>query len=467
MYFDLIIIGSGPGGYVAAIRAAQLGLKTAIVEKENLGGVCLNWGCIPTKSLLKSATIFNSLKKASKYGMITNNLKLDFKKIILRSRYISDSMNKGVLFLMKKNNIKILYGEAKICKNKIVYVIDKYGNKKKYNALNIIIATGAKYKIFNTVKKNKLSTIIGYREAMLLKYIPKNILIIGSGAIGLEFAYFYSSIESKIFIIEKMPYVLPFSDIDISIQLENSFKKYGIIILKYSIIQSIEYLYYIKCTKVIIKNNKNINKILYVDIIISAIGICPNTENLGLEEIGITLNSTKHICVDKYYSTNVKGYYAIGDVIPSISLAHVASYEGIICVEKITGLNPPPLDYNNVPMCIYSNPEISFVGLSEKEAINKGYKLKIGKFPFTALGKAKINDSTDGFIKVIIDDNSGELLGCHMIGSGVTELISEIVVARKLETTSFEFFQCIHPHPTISESIVEAITNAYNKCIHI
>src|SRR5436190_208976 len=253
MYFDLIIIGSGPGGYVAAIRAAQLGLKTAIVEKENLGGVCLNWGCIPTKSLLKSATIFNSLKKASKYGMITNNLKLDFKKIILRSRYISDSMNKGVLFLMKKNNIKILYGEAKICKNKIVYVIDKYGNKKKYNALNIIIATGAKYKIFNTVKKNKLSTIIGYREA---------------------------------------------------------------IILKYSIIQSIEYLYYIKCTKVIIKNNKNINKILYVDIIISAIGICPNTENLGLEEIGITLNSTKHICVDKYYSTNVKGYYAIGDVIP-------------------------------------------------------------------------------------------------------------------------------------------------------
>src|SRR5436190_11947397 len=316
MYFDLIIIGSGPGGYVAAIRAAQLGLKTAIVEKENLGGVCLNLGCIPTKSLLKSATIFNSLKKASKYGMITNNLKLDFKKIILRSRYISDSMNKGVLFLMKKNNIKILYGEAKICKNKIVYVIDKYGNKKKYNALNIIIATGAKYKIFNTVKKNKLSTIIGYREAMLLKYIPKNILIIGSGAIGLEFAYFYSSIESKIFIIEKMPYVLPFSDIDISIQLENSFKKYGIIILKYSIIQSIEYLYYIKCTKVIIKNNKNINKILYVDIIISAIGICPNTENLGLEEIGITLNSTKHICVDKYYSTNVKGYYAIGDVIP-------------------------------------------------------------------------------------------------------------------------------------------------------
>lgn len=463
MYFDLIIIGSGPGGYVAAIRAAQLGLKTAIVEKENLGGVCLNWGCIPTKSLLKSANIFNSFKKASKYGIITNNIKLYFQKIILRSRYISDSLNKGVLYLIKKNNIKILYGEAKICKKKIVSVIDKYGNKKTYNALNIIIATGAKYKIFNTVKKNK--TLIGYREAMLLKYIPKNILIIGSGAIGLEFAYFYNKIGSKIFIIEKMPNVLPFSDIDISIQLENSYKKYGIIILKSSIIKSIEYLDYIQCTKVILKTN--INKILYVDIIISAIGICPNTENLGLEEIGITLNSTKHICVDKYYSTNVKGYYAIGDVIPSISLAHVASYEGIICVEKITGLNPLPLDYNNVPMCIYSNPEISSVGFSEKEAINKGYKFKIGKFPFTALGKAKLNDSTDGFIKVIIDDNSGELLGCHMIGSGVTELISEIVVARKLETTSFEFFKCLHPHPTISESVVEAITNAYNQCIHI
>ncbi|WP_259285842.1 dihydrolipoyl dehydrogenase [Candidatus Karelsulcia muelleri] len=463
MYFDLIIIGSGPGGYVAAIRAAQLGLKTAIVEKENLGGVCLNWGCIPTKSLLKSANLFNSFKKASKYGIITNNLKLDFKKIILRSRYISDSLNKGVLYLIKKNKIKILYGEAKICKKKIVSVIDKYGKKKTYNALNIIIATGAKYQILKTVKK--LSTLIGYREAMLLKYIPKNILIIGSGAIGLEFAYFYNKIGSKIFIIEKMPNVFPFSDIDISIQLENSYKKYGIIILKSSIIQSIEYLDYIQCTKVILKTN--INKILYVDIIISAIGICPNTENLGLEEIGITLNSTKQICVDKYYSTNVKGYYAIGDVIPSISLAHVASYEGIICVEKITGLNPLPLDYNNVPMCIYSNPEISSVGFSEKEATNKGYKFKIGKFPFTALGKAKLNDSTDGFIKVIIDDNSGELLGCHMIGSGVTELISEIVVARKLETTSFEFFKCLHPHPTISESVVEAITNAYNKCIHI
>uniref|UniRef100_UPI0032B1990B dihydrolipoyl dehydrogenase n=1 Tax=Candidatus Karelsulcia muelleri TaxID=336810 RepID=UPI0032B1990B len=464
MSFDLIIIGSGPGGYVAAIRAAQLGLKTAIVEKENLGGVCLNWGCIPTKSLLKSANIFNTLKKASKYGIMTNNLKLDFEKIILRSRSISENMNKGVSFLMKKNNIKILYGKAKILKNKIVSVKDKYGNKKKYNAKNIIIATGARSNIF---KKKEFSNIIGYREAMLLKTIPKNILIIGSGAIGLEFAYFYNSIGSKIFIIEKMPYILPSSDIDISIQLEKSFKKSGIIIKKSSIIENIEYLSEKKCTKVIIKNLKNNHEILYVDIIISAIGICPNTENLGLEEIGIDLNKTKHICVDKYYSTNIKGYYAIGDVISSISLAHVASYEGIICVEKITGLNPFPLNYNNVPMCIYSNPEISYVGFSEKEAINKGYKLKIGKFPFTALGKAKVNDSTDGFIKVIFDEKYGELLGCHMIGSGVTELISEIVVARKLETTSFEFSQCIHPHPTISESIIEAINNAYNKCIHI
>ncbi|BAO66347.1 dihydrolipoyl dehydrogenase [Candidatus Karelsulcia muelleri] len=464
MSFDLIIIGSGPGGYVAAIRAAQLGLKTAIVEKENIGGVCLNWGCIPTKSLLKSANIFNTLKKASKYGIITNNLKLDFEKIILRSRSISEKMNKGVSFLMKKNNIKILYGKAKILKTKIVYVKDKYGNKKKYNAKNIIIATGARSNLF---KKKELSNIICYREAMLLKTIPKNILIIGSGAIGLEFAYFYNSLGSKIFIIEKMPYILPSSDIDISIQLEKLFKKSGIIIIKSSIIENISYLSEKKCTKVIIKNLKNNNEILYVDIIISAIGICPNTENLGLEEIGIDMNNTKHICVDKYYSTNIKGYYAIGDVISSISLAHVASYEGIICVEKITGLNPFTLNYNNVPMCIYSNPEISYVGFSEKEAINKGYKLKIGKFPFTALGKAKVNDSTDGFIKVIFDEKYGELLGCHMIGSGVTELISEIVVARKLETTSFEFSQCIHPHPTISESIIEAINNAYNKCIHI
>ncbi|XME00365.1 MAG: dihydrolipoyl dehydrogenase [Candidatus Karelsulcia muelleri] len=464
MSFDLIIIGSGPGGYVAAIRAAQLGLKTAIVEKENLGGVCLNWGCIPTKSLLKSANIFNSLKQASQYGIIINNIKFDFKKIISRSRILSEKMNKGVLSLLKKNNIKIIYGKAKLLKKNIVNVKDKFGNETKYNALNIIIATGSKSRNFNSIKNRKL---INSREALLLKTIPKTILIIGSGAIGLELAYFYNSFGSKIYIIEKMSNILPYSDLDISIHLKKIFKKNGVIIKTSSIIKDLIYLNDKQCTKVIINNSKNEPEILYVDVIIYAIGICPNTENLGLENIGIKQNNTKHICVDKYYSTNVEGYYAIGDVIPSISLAHVASSEGIICVEKITGLNPSPLNYNNVPMCIYTNPEISYVGYSEKEALKKGFKLKIGKFPFTALGKAKVNDATDGFIKIIFDKKYGELLGCHMIGSGVTELISEIVVARQLETTLFDFLKCIHPHPTISESIIEAINNADKKCIHI
>ncbi|WP_110482810.1 dihydrolipoyl dehydrogenase [Candidatus Karelsulcia muelleri] len=467
MSFDLIIIGSGPGGYVAAIRAAQLGLKTAIVEKENLGGVCLNWGCIPTKSLLKSANIFNSFKQASQYGIIINNIKFDFKKIISRSRILSEKMNKGVLSLLKKNNIKIIYGKAKLLKKNIVNVKDKFGNETQYNALNIIIATGSKSINFNSIKNRKLINIINSREALLLKTIPKTILIIGSGAIGLEFAYFYNSFGSKIYIIEKMSNILPSSDLDISIHLKKIFKKNGVIIKTSSIIKDLIYLNEKQCTKVIINNSKNETEILYVDVIISAIGICPNTENLGLENIGIKQNNTQHICVDKYYSTNVKGYYAIGDVIPSISLAHVASYEGIICVEKITGLNPSPLNYNNVPMCIYTNPEISYVGYSEKEALKKGFKLKIGKFPFTALGKAKVNDATDGFIKIIFDKKYGELLGCHMIGYGVTELISEIVVARQLETTLFDFLKCIHPHPTISESIIEAINNADKKCIHL
>ncbi|MGX7592173.1 dihydrolipoyl dehydrogenase [Candidatus Karelsulcia muelleri] len=459
MHFDLIVIGSGPAGYVAAIRAAQLGLKTAIVEKKELGGVCLNWGCIPTKSLLKSANLFQLFKSSNKFGINVQKVELKLEKILYRSRKIVEELQKGVEFLIKKNDIKLIYGTAKICKENTITV----NNKNKYQFSNLIIATGAKPKQLDFPK---IPNLVNYKGAMSIREIPKNILIIGSGAIGLEFAYFYNVIGSNVIIVEKNSHLLPNADKEISLEISKTFNKKGIKLLTNSRIKEIKYLKS-KNTNLEIEDMKTKSSIsVKVDYLISAIGVAPYTKNLGLENVGIKLTQNGHIKVNEYYETNRKNYYAIGDVIPGFSLAHVASQEAKLCVEKMMGLNTKKLNYNNIPMCIYTNPEIAFVGYSEKEALEKGFEIKVGKFPFSALGKAKINGETEGFIKVIFDKKSGEWLGCHMIGKGVTELITEVIIARNLETTPIDVLESTHPHPSINESIVEAIENAYGKSIH-
>ncbi|MGX7593425.1 dihydrolipoyl dehydrogenase [Candidatus Karelsulcia muelleri] len=461
MHFDLIVIGSGPAGYVAAIRAAQLGFKTAIIEKKELGGVCLNWGCIPTKSLLKSANLFQLLKNSKQYGIKVKKVELNLENILSRSRKIVEELQKGVAFLIKKNDINLIYGTARICKENTITVNNK--NKiNKYNFSNLIIATGAKPKKLDVPP---IPNLVNYKGAMSIREIPKNILILGSGAIGLEFADFYNAIGSNVIIVEKNAHILPNADIEISIEISKNFKKKGIKLLTNSRIKEIKYLNS-KQTKIEIEGFEKTYSIK-VDYLLSAIGVAPYTKNLGLEKVGIKLTPKGHIKVNEYYETNIKNYYAIGDVIPGFSLAHVASQEAKLCVEKIIGLNPNKLNYNNIPLCIYTNPEIAFVGYSEKEALEKGFEIKVGKFPFSALGKAKINGETEGFIKVIFDKKYGEWLGCHMIGKGVTELITEVIIARNLETTPLEVLESTHPHPSINESIVEAIENAYGKSIHI
>lgn len=464
MDFDLIVIGSGPGGYVAAIRASQLGLKTAIIEKEHLGGVCLNWGCIPTKSLLKSAKLFNDLKKSSNYGLIVENINFDFSKIIKRSRNIVEEMKNGIHLLMKKNNIKIIYGQAELKINKKISVINKQ-IVNDYYASNIIIATGAKFLNLKNLPPCDGYRIINYKQALSLLKLPKSIVILGSGAIGIEFAYFFNTMGVNVTIIEYLPNILPFSDEEISKELKLNFIKNGVNILTSSYVSKID-IFSSKIIKVFFKKD-GINKIIEANTVMYATGIKANINNIGLENIGIKTRNT-FIKVDKFYQTNIPGYYSIGDVISTPSLAHVASYEACICVEHIKGLNPDILDYNNIPYCIYSIPEIAFVGYTEKEAIKKGFDIKVGKFPFRASGKSRIDGNIDGFVKVIFDSKYGEWLGCHIIGSGnISELISEVVVSRKLETTGEEIIKSIHPHPTLSESISEAILNAYNKSINI
>lgn len=456
MNFDLIVIGSGPGGYVASIRAAQLGLKTAIIEKDSLGGICLNWGCIPTKSLLKSAKIFNYLKNSSDYGFNIDNIEIDFPKIINQSRKIVNKMNDGINFLMKKNKIEVIYGVATMKYNNIIN-IELNDKIIEYTASNIIIATGTNPRKYNDNK------IINYKEALNLSKLPNSIIIIGSGAIGVEFASFYNEMGVNVTIIEKEKNILPSEDYEISNELKKIFIKKGINIFTSSLIEKIEC--YNEQAKVFININNKEKKILESDIVFYAIGNIPNISNIGLENIGI---KTKQgfIEVDKFYQTNIPSYYAIGDIIYGPSLAHVASAEGILCVEKIKGLNPIPLNYNNIPICIYSIPEIASVGYTEKEAIDKGYKIKIGKFFFNTLSKSVINRDLDGFVKVIFDEKYGEWLGCHMIGNNVSDIISEVVVARKLETTGYEIIKSIHPHPSLSEIIMEAVADAYGECIH-
>ncbi len=463
MKYDIIILGSGPGGYVTAIRASQLGFKVAVVEKENLGGICLNWGCIPTKALLKSAQVFDYLKHAADYGLtISGEVDKDFNAVIGRSRGVADGMSKGVQFLMKKNKIEVIDGFGKVKPGKKVDVTDKDGKVTEISADHIIIATGARSRELPNLPQDG-KKVIGYRQAMTLESQPKKMIVVGSGAIGVEFAHFYNSMGTDVTIVEFMPNIVPVEDEDISKQMERSLKKSGITIMTNSSVEKVDTSG--EGVKATVKTAKG-EEILEADVLLSAVGIKSNIENIGLEETGIATDRDK-ILVNDFYQTNIPGYYAIGDVVPGQALAHVASAEGILCVEKIAGLHVDPLDYGNIPGCTYATPEIASVGMTEKKAKEAGYEIKVGKFPFSASGKAKAAGTPDGFVKVIFDAKYGEWLGCHMIGAGVTDMIAEAVVARKLETTGHEILKAVHPHPTMSEAVMEAVAAAYDEVIHL
>ncbi|CAM3392386.1 dihydrolipoyl dehydrogenase [Aequorivita lipolytica] len=455
--YDVIVLGSGPGGYVTAIRASQLGLKTAIIEKESLGGVCLNWGCIPTKALLKSAQVFDYLKHADDYGLTVKEFDKDFTKVVDRSRNVADGMSKGVQFLMKKNKIDVINGFGKIKPGKKIDV-----DGKEYSADHIVIATGARSRELPNLKQDG-KKVIGYREAMTLKKQPKSMIVVGSGAIGVEFAHFYNSMGTEVTIVEFLPNLVPLEDEDVSKQFERSFKKAGIKVMTNSSVEKLDTSG--KLVKATVKTAKG-EETIEAEIVLSAVGIATNIENIGLEEVGIVTDKGK-IMVNDWYQTNIPGYYAIGDITPGPALAHVASAEGITCVEKIAGLHVEPIDYGNIPGCTYASPEIASVGMTEKQAKEAGYEIKVGKFPFSASGKASASGEKDGFVKVIFDAKYGEWLGCHMIGAGVTDMIAEAVLGRKLETTGHEVLKTIHPHPTMSEAVMEAVADAYGEVIHL
>lgn len=463
MNYDIIVIGSGPGGYVTAIRAAQLGFKTAIIEKENLGGICLNWGCIPTKALLKSAHVFNYLKHAEEYGLNkVDNPGFDFTKVIQRSRGVASKMSGGIQFLMKKNKIDVILGTAKVKPGKKVSVVDAEGKTTEYAAQNIIIATGARSRELPNLPQDG-KKVIGYRQALSLPEQPKSMIVVGSGAIGIEFADFYNTMGTKVTVVEFLPNIVPLEDEEVSKHVEKSLKKSGIDIMTNASVESVN----TSGEGVKAKVKTATGEItLEADILLSAVGISANIEGIGLEEVGIKTDKGR-VLVNEWYQTSVPGYYAIGDIIPTQALAHVASAEGITCVEKIKGIHTEKIDYGNIPGCTYCHPEIASVGLTEKQAKEKGYEIKVGKFPFSASGKATANGDVDGFIKVIFDAKYGEWLGAHMVGDGVTDMIAEAVVARKLETTGHEILKSIHPHPTLSETVMEAVAAAYGEVIHI
>lgn len=464
MNFDVIVVGSGPGGYVAAIRASQLGLKVAIVERESLGGICLNWGCIPTKALLKSAQVFEYIQHAEEYGITVADSKVQFDHIIKRSRGVADKMSKGVQFLMKKNKIEVLMGTAKLTKNKAVAVTDAQGKTTEHTAKSVIIATGARARQLPGINIDG-KYVIDYRKAMTLPQQPKSMVVIGSGAIGVEFAYFYNALGTKVRIVEFLDNIFPREDADVSKEMKKVFEKSGMTIQTGAAVKAVETSS--KGCKVTIADNKTgKTEIVECDVVLSAAGIMPNTENIGLEDLGIKTDRG-FIVVDEFYRTNVPGIYAIGDVIPTPALAHVASAEGIICVEKIAGHHPQPMDYNNIPSCTYCSPEVASVGYTEAAAKAAGYEVLVGKFPFSASGKASAAGANTGFVKVIFDKKYGEFLGAHLVGYNVTEMIAEVVVARKLETTGMEIVKSVHPHPTMSEAIMEAAAQAYNECIHL
>lgn len=463
MDYDVLVIGSGPGGYVAAIRASQLGMKAAVVEKENVGGICLNWGCIPTKSLLKSAQAYEYAKHAADYGVaIDGDVKADFPAMVKRSRDVAGGMSKGVQFLFKKNKIETISGFGKLAGKNTVEVTDDSGKKKNYKAKHIIIATGARSRELPNLKIDG-EKIIGYRKAMTLEKQPASMVVVGSGAIGSEFAYFYQSIGTDVTLVEFMPTLVPNEDEEVAKQLERSFKKMKMKVMTSSTVEKVDTSG--KKCKVTVKTKKG-EETVEADIVLSAVGIIPNTENIGLEEMGVKTEKGR-VKVDEYYRTNVEGVYAIGDILEGPALAHVASAEGIVCVEKIAGKNPEPIDYNNIPGCTYTSPEVSSVGLTEAKAKEAGYEVKVGKFPYSASGKASAAGQKDGFVKLIFDAKYGELLGAHMIGGNVTEMIAEMVVAKKLEITGHELIKTIHPHPTMSEAVMEAAAAAYDEVIHI
>lgn len=463
MSYDIIVVGSGPGGYVTAIRASQLGLKTAIVERESLGGICLNWGCIPTKALLKSANVFEYISHASDYGITVKDSNADFGAMVDRSRGVANGMSNGIQFLMKKNKIDVLMGTGVIKAGKKVAVTDDKGKTTEYEASKaVIIATGARSRQLPNLPQDG-KKVIGYREAMTLKTQPKKIVVVGSGAIGVEFAYFYNAIGTEVTVVEYLPNIVPIEDKDVSKELTKSFKKSGIKVMTDSSVESVDTSG--KGCIVSVKTKKGEEKI-ECDVVLSAVGIEANIENIGLEDLGIVTDRGR-ILVNDYYQTNIPGYYAIGDVIPTAALAHVASAEGIICVEKIAGHNPETLDYGNIPGCTYCSPEIASVGMTEEAAKEAGYELKVGKFPFSASGKASAAGAKEGFVKLIFDAKYGELLGGHMIGANVTEMVAELVALRKLETTGHELIKTVHPHPTMSEAIMEAAAAAYDEVIHL
>lgn len=463
MEFDIVILGSGPGGYVAAVRASQLGLKTAVVEKAEIGGVCLNWGCIPTKSLLKSAQVYDYVKHAEDYGVnMKGSAHADLGKMVSRSREVAGNMSKGVQFLFKKNKIELIQGYGRLRAKGILEVEDDQGKKTEVKSKHIVLATGARSRELPNFPIDG-KKIIGYRQALTLKKIPESMVVVGSGAIGSEFAYFFQSIGTQVTLVEFLPNVLPLEDEEVSKALERSFKKSGMKILTNSSVEKVDTKG--KKCKVSIQTKKGV-EVMEADIVLSAVGISANIEDIGLEEMGIALDKGR-IKVDEFYRTNLEGIYAIGDIIDGPALAHVASAEGIACVEKIAGLSPEPIDYSNIPGCTYTIPEVASVGMSEKKAKEAGYEVKIGKFPFTASGKATAAGNKEGFIKLVFDARYGELLGAHMIGLNVTEMIAEMVVARKLETTGHEIIKAIHPHPTMSEAVMEAAAAAYGEVIHI
>ncbi|MBT6173969.1 MAG: dihydrolipoyl dehydrogenase [Flavobacteriales bacterium] len=462
MKYDVIVLGSGPGGYVTAIRASQLGLKTAVIERESLGGICLNWGCIPTKALLKSANVFDYIKNAEDYGIQAAEPKADFGGMVARSRGVADGMSKGVTFLLKKNKVDVIMGTGKVLTGKRIEVTANDGGTQVLEAANIIIATGARSRQLPNLTQDG-NKIIGYREAMTLKSQPKKMVVVGSGAIGVEFAYFYNSIGTDVTIVEYMDGIVPVEDKEIGKQLQKSLKKQGITIKTSSEVTSVDTSG--NGCKVSVKTKKG-DEVIDCDIVLSAVGVVANIENIGLEDVGIATDKGK-ILVDEFYMSNIPGYFAIGDCVPGQALAHVASAEGIICVEKIAGQSPEALDYDNIPGCTYCFPEVASVGMTEQAAKDAGYDIKVGKFPFSASGKASAAGHKDGFVKLIFDAKYGELLGGHMIGANVTEMVAELVAVRKLETTGHELIKTVHPHPTLSEAIMEAAAAAYGEVIHL
>lgn len=462
MTYDILVLGSGPGGYVAAIRAAQLGMKVAVIERENLGGICLNWGCIPTKALLKSAQVYEYLKHVDQYGLKAEAIDKDFSAVVARSRGVAEAMSKGVAFLLKKNKIDVIEGTGKLLHDKKIEVTDTENNKQVYEAKNIIIATGARSRELPNMPIDG-KKIIGYREALTLPAQPKSMIIVGSGAIGVEFAYFYNSMGTEVTIVEYLPNIVPLEDKDVSRQFARSLKKSKIKVMTSAEVTAVDTLG--DGVKATVMTKKG-EQVLEADILLSAVGIKTNIENIGLEELGILTDKDK-IVVNDFYKTSMAGYYAIGDIVPGPALAHVASAEGITCVEKMVGIDTDKIDYENIPGCTYAQPEIASVGFTEEQAIAKGFEIKVGKFPFTASGKAKAAGTPDGFVKVIFDAKYGEWLGCHMIGTGVTDMIAEAVVARKLETTGHDILKTIHPHPTMSEAVMEAVADAYGEVIHL